>query len=348
MESKFLLIRLEKFHRNKSITIMKIKREAKIGLFTVVCLATLFWGVNFLKGKNVFSRTNIFYAVYNRVDGLKVTNDVVLSGYKVGTVKNIEFEEGHTGRIIVTLLVEKKYLVPKNSVAKLISSDIMGGKAIRLELAPNQEYHSQGDTLLASIETGLLDQLIFEMAPIKDKAESLMDDLGKVLTAIDQVLNPQNQESISRSFTSLSNSLENIDGASKSLDELLTSDASDLRMILSNLNELTHSLKGNASGVDTVINNLAAISDTLAKANLNQILAQADSALMAVNQLITKINAGEGTMGALMHSDTLYLNLEQSAKNLELLLYDMKVNPKRYINFSLFDFSRSRYVESKD
>jgi phospholipid/cholesterol/gamma-HCH transport system substrate-binding protein len=327
---------------------MKITREAKIGLFTAICLATLFWGVNFLKGKNVFSRTNTFHTVFNRVDGLKVTNDVVLSGYKVGTVKSIKFEEGHTGRIIVTLLIEKKYLVPKNSVAKLISSDIMGGKAIRLELAPNQEYHSQGDTLISSIETGLLDQLIYEMVPIKEKAETLMEDLGKVLTAVDQVLNPQNQENINRSFASLSSSLENINSASKSLDELLNSDESDLKKILSNMNELTHSLKGNASGIDTVINNFAAISDTIAKANLGRILTQTDSALMAVNQLITSINAGEGSMGALMHNDTLYNNLEQSAKNLELLLYDMKVNPKRYINFSLIDFSRTRYVESKD
>ncbi len=101
---------------------MKITREGKIGLFTVICLATLVWGINFLKGKNIFSRTNTFYAVYNRVDGLKVTNDILLSGYKVGSVKGIEFEEGHTGRIIVTLLVEKKYLVPQNSVAKLITA----------------------------------------------------------------------------------------------------------------------------------------------------------------------------------------------------------------------------------
>jgi phospholipid/cholesterol/gamma-HCH transport system substrate-binding protein len=327
---------------------MKIKREAKIGLFTVICLATLFWGINFLKGKNVFSRTNTFYAVYNRVDGLKVTNDVVLSGYKVGSVKSIKFEEGHTGRIIVALLIEKKYLVPVNSVAKLISSDIMGGKAIRLELSPNQEYHEQGDTLISSIETGLLDQLIYEMVPIKEKAETLMDDLGRVLKSLDQVLNTQNQENLNKSFASLSSSLQNIDSASLSLNELLNSDSSDLKKMLSNMNELTYRLKNNTSGIDTVINNFASISDTLANANIGRILAQTDSALYSVNQLITSINAGEGSMGALMKNDTLYLNLEQSAKNLELLLYDMKVNPKRYINFSLFDFSRDRYVKSKD
>lgn len=326
---------------------MKITREGKIGLFTVICLATLVWGINFLKGKNIFSRTNTFYAVYNRVDGLKVTNDILLSGYKVGSVKGIEFEEGHTGRIIVTLLVEKKYLVPQNSVAKLISSDIMGGKAIRLELAPNQEYHNQGDTLISSIETGLLDQLIFEMVPIKEKAETLMMDLGKVLKAVDQLLGPQNQANLNQSFAALNRSLHQIDTLSTSLNLLFSSDSSKMKKILGNLDSVTTTLKNNSSGIDTVINNFAQISDEMAKANISKILAKTDSALTSVNELIMQINSGEGSVGALMKNDTLYYNLEQSAKNLELLLYDIKVNPKRYINFSLIDFSRSKYQESE-
>ena len=126
---------------------MRITREAKIGIFAVISLAVLFWGVNFLKGKNIFSRTNTYYAVFNRVDGLKPTNDVLLSGYKVGLVKSIKFEEGHTGRLIVTLLVEKRYQIPRNSIVKLISADLMGGKAIRLDVPPNDEFHKTGDTL---------------------------------------------------------------------------------------------------------------------------------------------------------------------------------------------------------
>lgn len=326
---------------------MKITREAKIGIFTVLCVATLIWGVNFLKGKNIFSQTNTFYTVFKRVDGLKVTNSVMLSGYKVGTVKSIRFEEGNTGRLIVALLIEKKYDIPKNSVAKLISADIMGGKAIRLDLSTNSEFHRQGDTLVSSIETGLLDQLIFEMVPVKEKAETLMEDMEKVMEVITQVFNQDNRENLNHSFASLRRTLENFDKASASVDIMLSSENSKYKQILDNVAHFSSSLKTNTAGIDSIINNLAAITDTLAQANIAHTLAQADSALYAINQLITKINEGQGTVGALMHNDTLYHNLERSAKNLELLLYDMKVNPKRYINFSLIDFSRTRYTEEK-
>jgi phospholipid/cholesterol/gamma-HCH transport system substrate-binding protein len=326
---------------------MKITKEAKIGFFAIVCLATFFWGLNFLKGKNIFSKTNTYYAVFNRVDGLKITNEVMLSGYKVGTVKSIRFEEGHTGRLVVALIVGKKYLIPKNSVAKLISADIMGGKAIRLDLVPNLEFHQQGDTLLSSIETGLMDQLIYEMVPMKEKAETLMAGMERVMEGITQVFNDQNKENINHSFASLRNTLDNFDKVSASVDYMLNSNDSELKKTLSNINHVSQKLKDNTEGIDSIIKNFESISDTLARANISQTIARADSALYALNQLMAGLNAGEGSVGALLHNDTLYINLEQSARNLELLLYDMKVNPKRYINFSLFDFSRSKYVEDK-
>lgn len=326
---------------------MKITREAKIGLFTVFCLATLFWGVNFLKGKNVFSRTNTYYAVFKRVDGLKVTNDVMLSGYKVGTVKDIKFEEGHSSNLIVSLLIQKKYGIPLNSIAKLVSSDIMGGKAIRLELSVDSVFHVQGDTLKSSIETGLLDQLIYEMVPIKEKAETLMVEMDKVLEVITQVFNESNRENLNQSFVSLRNTLQHFDKASASVDQMLNDDKGQFKQTLSNVSYFSQTLKNNSAGLDSIINNFAAISDSLSRADIAHTIAQADSALRAVNKMVAKINSGEGSVGALMQNDTLYNNLEQSAKNLELLLYDIKVNPKRYINFSLFDFSRTRYTEQK-
>lgn len=326
---------------------MKITSEVKIGFFAVVCLAVLFWGLNFLKGRNVFSRTNTYYAVFNRVDGLKPTNDIMLSGFKIGSVKSIAFDDVNKAKLIVTLLVEKKYQIPLCSEAKLVSADIMGGKAIRLELSNNETYHEKGDTLVSSIETGLLDQLVFEMTPIKNKAEKLIVEMDKVLVNINEVLNDSNKDNINHSFESLRNSLAHFNSVSKSIDRMLNADDGEIKGTLSNLNDFSLSLKNNSAGIDTIVGNLAALSDSLVNANIAHILSQSDSAIFAINQLVTKINSGQGSVGALLHNDTLYYNLEQSTKNLELLLYDMRVNPKRYINFSLFDFSRSRYIESK-
>lgn len=320
---------------------MKITREAKIGFFAVICLTVLVLGVEFLKGKNIFSRTNTYYAVFRRVDGLKPTNPIMLSGYKVGTVKSIRFEEGHTGRLIVSLLIEKRYKIPLNSTAKLISADIMGGKAIRLEFSSKEEFHQAGDTLVSSIETGLLDQMIFEMVPIKDKAENLMEDMEKVMEAIVKLLDEENRANLKSSF-------ENLNRITASMDEIIGVEDGKLQQILSNAHTLSVNLKENSKKFDEVMKNFAAISDTLAKANFISTLAQADSAMTSFNHIASKINNGQGTIGMLLHNDTLYNNLEQATKNLELLLFDMKVNPKRYVNISLFDFSRTRYVESKD
>jgi phospholipid/cholesterol/gamma-HCH transport system substrate-binding protein len=262
-------------------------------------------------------------------------------------VKNIRFEEGHTGRIIVTLLVEKKYPIPLNSMVKLISADIMGGKAIRLELAPNKEFHQSGDTLSSSIETGLLDQMIYEMVPVKEKAERLMEDMERVMEVIVKVFNEENRDNINRSFESLKSSLENVNSITNSVDQLVSDENGKLNQIISNVHSISKNLKDNTEQIDMIMKNFAAISDTIAKANLSNTLAQADSAMSSFNQLMVKVNSGEGTVGMLLHNDTLYNNLEQAARNLELLLFDMKTNPKRYINFSLIDFSRDRYVETK-
>ena len=326
---------------------MKISKEAKIGLFAIICLAVLVWGLNFLKGKNVFSSTNIYYAVFSRVDGLKPTNDVVLSGFKVGSVKGIKFQEGHTGKLIVTLLIEKKYQIPLGSKIKLISSDIMGGKALRLDLCQNDAFHQNGDTLSASIETGLLDQVIFEMVPIKEKAENLMESLENALKTINEVFDEKNRKNINQSFESLKNSLAHVDNLTKELEGIMNQENGKLTQIVDNVHSVTEIFKDHGEDFEHIIKNFSNITDTLAKANIARTLAQTDSVMHALNLIVSKINNGEGSVGMLLQNDTLYYNLESASENLELLLQDIKDNPKRYVNISLFDFSRTRYEREK-
>ncbi|HOP04448.1 MAG TPA: MlaD family protein [Tenuifilaceae bacterium] len=326
---------------------MKITREAKIGIFAVLCLAVLFWGVNFLKGKNVFSRTSVYYAIFNRIDGLKETNDVLLNGFKVGTVKDIRFEEGHTGRLTVTILVEKQYKIPHNSVAKLISSDIMGGKAIKLDVSPNPTFHEPGDTLISQIETGLLDQIGYEMGPIKEKAEILMEEMNEVLKILGEIFNETNRTHLNSSFESINRTLENIEESSESFDLLLNSENGTLIEITKNINSISKNLAENKDEFSNIITNFSSISDSLAKVNFASTLITADSTIKSLNQILEKINRGEGSMGMLVNDSTLFENIEYAAKSLDLLLIDMKMNPKRYINFSLIDLSRDKYEKSE-
>lgn len=308
---------------------MKLSKEVRIGLFAIFCLAVLVWGLNFLKGRNVFSSTNVYYAVYNRVDGLKPTNDVVLSGFKVGSVKDIKFKEGFTGELVVTLLIEKKYDIPLDSKIKLISSDIMGGKALRLDLSQNSIYHKSGDTLVSCIETGLLDQIVFEMVPIKDKVENLMESLDAALQSIVEVFNENNRSNLEKS-------LSHVEGMLKQLDGMMDENNGQVALIVNNIESFSRVLRNSGEDFQDIILNISEISDSLTKINVAATMAHADSVMISLNEVLSKINSGEGNMGMLIHNDTLYYNLEKATKNLELLLEDVKENPKRYVRFSLF------------
>lgn len=321
---------------------MKVSKEVKIGIFAVVCLAVLFWGTSFLKGRNVFSRTNVFYAVFQRVDGLQPTNDVILSGFKVGTVKSIKFEEGYTGRLIVSIILKKEYPVPLNSKISLISADLMGGKALRLDIEPSDQFHKSGDTLRATIETGLLDQLAFEMGPMKEKVENLMEGLDDVFDVLTDLFGEGNRANIDASLKSLKEGLDHMNSISKSIDGLLSEDEGKLYEMLKNVQSITEGIDNNMEHFQSIVQNFAEISDTIARANLSNTLAQVDSVMTEFNSTMSKINRGEGSMGLLINNDSLYVNLQDAAHNLDELLIDLKENPKRYVNISVFNFGRNK------
>ena len=325
---------------------IKIIREVKIGFFATVCLAAMIWGINFLKGKNVFSPNYSYYTIFNQVDGLENTNPVLINGFKVGLVKNIKFEEGNTGRFMVTLLVGKKYKLPDNTVAKMISTSIMGGKAIKLEVSPSAKFHTPGDTLPSQIETGLIDQLGHQIAPVKKKAEDLMVEFEKTLKIMSEVFNEGNREQLTQSFANLNRALYSINQAAAQLDTTLRPNGT-LRKIMSNVESISSNLKSNNKDISKIVKNFSAISDTLAKIKVASTMIQVDSAMRQLNTVVTKINSGKGTLGNLINNDTLFINLERASKNLDLLLKDVRDNPKRYINFSVIDLSRTKYVETK-
>lgn len=325
---------------------IRITREAKIGFFATVCLAGMFWGINFLKGKNVFSPNHIYYSIFNQVDGLENTNPVLINGFKVGVVKNIKFEEGNTGRFLVTLLVNKKYSLPENTVAKMISVSIMGGKAIKLEVKGGSKYHNPGDTLPSLIETGLIDQLGHQIAPVKQKAENLMVEFEKTLKVMSEVFNEGNREQLSQSFANLNKALYSLNQTAAELDTTLSPNGT-LRKVISNVESISSNLKSNNKEITRIVKNFSAISDTIARIKIAATMIQVDSAMRQLNAVVTKINSGQGTLGNLVNNDTLYYNLENASRGLDLLIKDIKENPKRYINFSVIDLSRTKYEETK-
>lgn len=327
---------------------IKITRETKIGVFAALCLFAMFWGVNFLKGKNIFSSSNLYYAVFTSIDGLENTNDVLINGFKVGLVKNIEFHDVRSGKFLVTLMIGKKYEIPRKTVAKLISSDIMGSKAIKLEVSPGTDYYHPGDTLPTAIELGLIHQLSGQMVPVKEKAESLMVGLENSLRVFNEVFNEQNREQLTEGIANLNRTLYSVSRSAAAIDTMLNSPGGPLRNTIANAEAISSNLRKSNRELTSIIKNFAAASDSLAKVNIVQTMSKLDTATRALSSILLKISSGEGSLGSLVHNDTLYRNLQSASKNLDLLLKDMKSNPKRYVNFSIIDLSRPRHVKEKE
>lgn len=310
---------------------IKLSRETRIGLFATLCIAALIWGINFLKGRNLFSPNNTYYAWFNTVDGLLPTNNVVVNGFKVGTVHSIDFDDIRQGRFLVTLLVNKKYPIPQNTVASLASDGLLGGKIIKLDIANTNAIHAAGDTLATNVELGMLDQF----APLKQSAESLLAEVQQLIGSLNSVLDERNRQQLSQSIEGLNHTLRHANSVATSLDNQLSANGS-LSQSLANIESISSNLKGRNADIERMLSNLAAVSDTLSHAQLGNTLASLNASLRSLETTLNGLNNGQGSMGRLMTDDSLYIGLSRAAQQLDLLLKNINENPKKYMRLSVF------------
>ena len=311
---------------------MKISNEVKVGVVVTAAIAGLIWGINYLKGVDIFSRTTKVYVVYDNVEGLVGSNPIFLKGYRIGQVQKMRFLDDHSGRMVATLYISRKVFIPKNSTAQIVNNDFFGGKAINIELSKNPSQVEDGDTLMPEVVTGLTQQL----TPIKDKAENLIQSLDSVATAIHLLLDEKTRKNLSKSFESMSKILVTFESTSRNLDNLLTSEKSKLNIMIANAASITENLKKNNEKISNILDNFSQISDSLAKASLANTLINANKVMGETASIMQKINKGEGSLGMLVNNDSLYNNLSTTASDLDKLLIDLKANPKRYVHFSMF------------
>lgn len=311
---------------------MKLAKEVKIGILVTGALVALFWGMNYLKGLDLFSNDNRYYAVYRNVDGLVPSGDVILNGVRIGLVQDIMFVPDQSGDIRVTLLVNQKIFISKNSIARITSTDLLGGRAVTILLDPSSPAAVDGDTLRSEVQTNLTDQL----TPVKDKAENLITTLDSLAASLNMVLSPSNRNSLDASIGNLDKSLANLESVTGSLDRMLSSDQGKLRKMFDHLESITSNIRKNNNALANALQNLSLITDSLAASNLTSTVNHANATLKQTSQIMDKINRGEGTIGMLVNNDSLYNALEKSAVDLDKLLVDLRENPKRYVTISLF------------
>lgn len=315
---------------------MKLSREFKIGLIVTVALALLYWGINFLKGKDVFSNERIFVAVYDDVAGLERTNPITINGLNVGQVRNMKFTGGDKARVVIELVIKNSIDIPSNSTAKIVSSDLLGSKSVEIRLGTSPEMAQPGDTLVSEIEASIKEEVNRQLQPLKTKAENLMGSIDTVLTMLQSIFSNDNTDNFSKSVKSIANSFENLESTTGTLDTLISGQRSRMETILENIDEITANLRNNEDQLNNIIQNFSSVSDTLAKIQFAQTMKRVDKTMGDLAEITSKVNQGEGSIGMLVNNDSLYINLERSSRELNLLLEDIRVNPKKYVRFSLF------------
>ena len=309
---------------------MKISRETKIGSVVIIAIALFLYGFNFLKGKNIFTQRTKFYAVFDNVGGLTESNPVMIRGYAVGQVNKIFFHPNNSQKLVVEISLQENDLqIPKNTIAKIYSSGLLGGMAIELVFGNDINCIVNGDTLASTLDEGLMASLGKNVEPIKDKAEKLLVSVDSLVQNINGIFNNDAKGNLRSTINSL-------DKISIQIEGLVGEQRKKLDAITGNISSITNNIKNNNEDLTNVIKNFSALSDSLAKSNIASTLNKANEALKGVSEVVEKINKGEGTLGLLLNDKKLYSNLETSSKDLDKLLVDLKEHPSRYVHFSVF------------
>ena len=316
---------------------MKFNKELKIGLVVITALGLLIFGFNFLKGIDIFKKEIKIYALYPKNDGLMEASPLLISGYKVGQINKLDLIKSDSGyHVLVTFILNENISIPKNSIARLVSQDLLGTKAVSIEMGNDINYLLEGDTLETAVEEGMKEMVNKTIQPLKLKIDGLIGNLDSVVTIVNQIMNTNVRNGLIESFESIRNAVIALNHSSRNIDTLITMQQGRISDIITKINAIAENINNNDEKISNVIRNFSNISDSLAKSNIKNTIENTNHALMQANIILDKINRGEGSAGKLLKNDSLYLNLNKSAQDLDKLMKDIRINPDRYLHFSVF------------
>ncbi|MDR1865428.1 MAG: MlaD family protein [Bacteroidales bacterium] len=297
---------------------MKFKKEIKTGVVVTLIIFLFLWGYNFLKGRNLFSSYNYYYATFPKVDGLQKSSAVDVNGFVVGLVSDIAFTSDKLDSLTVEIAVENKLKIPENTVIR-IESDILGTKSVRLLPGNSSMTANSGDTLHGTMAPGMFEGII---DPFREQAEKLVTSVDSTLIVFRNIFDETAGNNI-RSIVS-------------GLEQMVSSERRKIGTILSDFASISGNLQKSNEDISRLIANLNAFSGTLAASEVKATIDNANSSLKQLHILLEGINAGQGTIGQLARNDSAYIFLRRSLEDLDKLLIDLRQNPKAYVHFSLF------------
>ena len=304
---------------------MKISREVKTGIVAVSVIALFIWGYNFMKGLNLFDGPlKIYKTEYNNVQGLNTASVVTINGVDVGKVVSIKFNKNpeKRGQLIVEFSVETDFEFSKNSVAKIYSASLMGGKS--LAVIPSYEGATaiSGDFLRGEIESDIFSSVTEKLNPLQAKVENVIVSADSLLVGLNEIVDAKSRIHLKNSIANLNETISKFKSISISVDKLIKENEEKLDKTLANTEMLT--------------SNLAKLSDTLINANLGLTVKKLETTIGNFNKILASVEEGNGTLGKLISDEEMYNNFTAATKEMEELLREMKLHPKRFVHFSLF------------
>ncbi|MFC2127583.1 MlaD family protein [Bacteroidota bacterium] len=313
---------------------IKFSRELKTGIVAIVITAVFLWGYSFLKGHNLFEGpSNSYYTEYNNVQGLNTASAVTINGFEVGKVIGIEFNEKaeKRGQLVVEFTVESDFQFDKNSIAKIYSASLMGGKSLAIIPSYDGEVAVPGDYLKGEIESDMFSSVGEKLNPLQAKLESVIVSADSLLVHVNSVFDEELRMNIKNIISKMNATMTNLESMTVTTDMIVV--------------ENRKSIKTSVENTKTITGNFAKLSDTLVNANIGQLIAKIEATVDNLHTVTEGITNGEGTVGKLMKDDAVYNNLDNASKELEELIRDLKLHPKRYVHFSVFGKKEKEYQE---
>ena len=303
---------------------MKLSYEIKTAILVLSGIILFIIGFSYLKSNDVFVSDRVFYAVYDDVEGVSKGTPVTISGFNVGSVQDIKFYK-NTSKLLLKFRVENDFTFSKNSVAQIYETGLIGGKALSVIPKYGEQLAKNGDTLKSSIAPGLTELVNDKLSPLQEKIESMVVSADSVLLSLNSVLNNEAKLEIQSSITNFSSTIADLKSSASTLDNMLNTNKNQINNIISNVNETSNEL----SNLSIVVDNLTQSSNSIEK-------------------IVNEISNGDGSLNKLIFEDDLINSLDAASKNINLLIKDLRLNPKRYVHFSLFGKKNVPYVEETE
>jgi len=310
---------------------VNLSKELKTGLIAIFAIIGFVVLYQFMKGKNLFTTDNVFYAKYDNVEGLSVSNPVSINGLKVGQVDEIKPITTKDGRLhfVVKMTIDDKFEFSRSSTLEIFEPGLMSGKEMKINLAYGAPIAKDGDTLKGNYQLSMLNSLSSQVKPVKDQLSNVLLKLDSTLASTNKIVDEQNRREIKLLLSNLNQTVASFKGTAEQTNKILASNEKGLHEVVDNANKMLLTTNATVSKYGTV-------AEKIDVDKLNLTIDEFSKTANKLNSVIAGIQNGEGSLGKLAKDDQLYNNLTKTADNMNKLVEDLKANPKRYVNFSVF------------